>query len=140
MSPLSHACLQIERLPRNTWFVVQTTGQQLHCELCRSREQSTPRQRVPDAAARKLRILCLHGFRQTGASLKARLFSFAEAVSDIADLVFIDGPHALPFLYKPLADGEPSDSSPDIRLHQVLLSIAWTQNLAVLIFSNQAYV
>ena len=87
---------------------MQTKGRQLHCELCQSREPSTLRAQA-GAAARKLRILCLHGFRQTGVALKARLSSFAEAVSDIADLVFIDAPHALPFLYKPLADGESSD-------------------------------
>ncbi|GMJ11740.1 hypothetical protein like AT1G09280 [Hibiscus trionum] len=49
---------------------------------------------------RKLRILCLHGFRQNASSFKGRSASLAKKLKSIAELVFIDAPHELPFIYQ----------------------------------------
>ncbi|OMO86291.1 hypothetical protein CCACVL1_09688 [Corchorus capsularis] len=49
---------------------------------------------------RKLRILCLHGFRQTASSFKGRSASLAKKLKSIAELVFVDAPHELPFIYQ----------------------------------------
>ncbi|KAK8651573.1 hypothetical protein V6N13_141172 [Hibiscus sabdariffa] len=51
-------------------------------------------------AIRKLRILCLHGFRQNASSFKGRSASLAKKLKNIAELVFIDAPHELPFIYQ----------------------------------------
>ncbi|KAJ4773127.1 rhodanese-like domain protein [Rhynchospora pubera] len=53
---------------------------------------------------RKLRILCLHGFRQNGSGLKGRTASLAKKLKNLAELVFIDAPHELPFIYVPNKD------------------------------------
>ncbi|XP_038717314.1 rhodanese-like domain-containing protein 6 isoform X1 [Tripterygium wilfordii] len=50
---------------------------------------------------RKLRILCLHGFRQNASSFKGRTASLAKKLKSIADLVFVDAAHELPFIYQP---------------------------------------
>ena len=52
------------------------------------------------AGRRRLRILCLHGFRQSASSLKGRTAALARKLSDLAELVFIDGPHPVPFVNK----------------------------------------
>ncbi|GAY63168.1 hypothetical protein CUMW_223460 [Citrus unshiu] len=49
---------------------------------------------------RKLRILCLHGFRQNASSFKGRTASLAKKLKNIAEFVFIDAPHELPFIYQ----------------------------------------
>lgn len=51
--------------------------------------------------SRKLRILCLHGFRQNASSFKGRTASLAKKLKTIAELVFINAPHELPFIYQP---------------------------------------
>lgn len=54
---------------------------------------------------RKLRILCLHGFRQNASGFKGRTASLAKKLKNITELVFVDAPHELPFIYQaPLAD------------------------------------
>ncbi|KAL6560628.1 hypothetical protein OROGR_004187 [Orobanche gracilis] len=50
---------------------------------------------------RKLRILCLHGFRQNASSFKGRTSSFAKKLKNIAELIFVDAPHDLPFIFQP---------------------------------------
>ena len=56
---------------------------------------------VPQQAGRRrLRILCLHGFRQSASSLKGRTAALARKLSDLAELVFIDAPHPVPFVIK----------------------------------------
>ena len=47
------------------------------------------------AAGRRLRILCLHGFRQTGRSLRGRTRALQRKIKDLAELVYIDAPHEL---------------------------------------------
>lgn len=51
--------------------------------------------------SRKLRILCLHGFRQNASGFKGRLGSLAKKLKSCAELVFVDAPHELPFIYMP---------------------------------------
>ncbi|KAK7401102.1 hypothetical protein VNO78_12416 [Psophocarpus tetragonolobus] len=49
---------------------------------------------------RKLRILCLHGFRQNATSFKGRTASLAKKLKRMAEFVFVDAPHELPFIYQ----------------------------------------
>ncbi|XP_042462853.1 rhodanese-like domain-containing protein 6 isoform X1 [Zingiber officinale] len=56
---------------------------------------------------RKLRILCLHGFRQNASNFKGRTSSLAKKLKNMVEFVFVDAPHELPFIYKPRS----SDSS-----------------------------
>ena len=61
------------------------------CELCASR--GVPgRPPVP----RRLRILCLHGFRQSGSALAGRTAGLRRRLAAVADFIYIDAPHALP--------------------------------------------
>ena len=53
------------------------------------------------AKSRKLRILCLHSFRQSGSSLKGRTAALARKLADLAELTYVDAPHPLPFVLKP---------------------------------------
>ncbi|CAK9174756.1 unnamed protein product [Ilex paraguariensis] len=57
---------------------------------------------------KKLRILCLHGFRQNASGFKGRTASFAKKLKNIAELIFIDAPHELPFIYQPRVMSEPT--------------------------------
>lgn len=45
--------------------------------------------------------MCLHGFRQNASGFKGRTASLAKKIKKIADLVFIDAPHELPYIYQP---------------------------------------
>lgn len=53
------------------------------------------------ATSKKLRILCLHGFRQNASGFKGRLASLAKKLKNIAELVFVNAPHELSFIYQP---------------------------------------
>ncbi|XP_040385758.1 rhodanese-like domain-containing protein 6 isoform X2 [Oryza brachyantha] len=53
---------------------------------------------------RKLKILCLHGFRQNASNFKGRTSALAKKLKHIAELVFIDAPHELSFVYRPNPD------------------------------------
>ncbi|XP_031397094.1 rhodanese-like domain-containing protein 6 isoform X4 [Punica granatum] len=59
---------------------------------------------------RKLRILCLHGFRQNASSFKGRTASLAKKIKNIAELIYVDGPHELPFIYQPPVADQACDS------------------------------
>ncbi|XP_020242439.1 rhodanese-like domain-containing protein 6 isoform X1 [Asparagus officinalis] len=48
---------------------------------------------------RKLRILCLHGFRQNASNFKGRTASLAKKLKNIAEFVLVNAPHELPFIY-----------------------------------------
>ncbi|KAI4304247.1 hypothetical protein MLD38_039788 [Melastoma candidum] len=61
--------------------------------------------------SRKLKILCLHGFRQSASSFKGRTASLAKKLKNLAELVFIDAPHELSFVYQPL-DSDDSGHKP----------------------------
>ncbi|KAL2620214.1 hypothetical protein R1flu_000419 [Riccia fluitans] len=45
---------------------------------------------------RKLRILCLHGFRQNASKLKGRLNALSKKLRQKVELVYIDAPHEVP--------------------------------------------
>lgn len=49
---------------------------------------------------RKLRILCLHGFRQNASNFKGRTASLAKKLKNIVEFVFVDAPHELRFIYQ----------------------------------------
>jgi len=53
---------------------------------------SAARSSSPGAAARKLRVLCLHGFQQTGAVFKDRTGSLRKALKAVADLEYVTAP------------------------------------------------
>lgn len=58
-----------------------------------------PRRNGP-SPQRKLRILCLHGFRQNASSFKGRTSSLAKKLKSMVEFTFIDAPHELPFIYQ----------------------------------------
>lgn len=43
----------------------------------------------------------MHGFRQNASSFKGRTASLTKKLKNIAELVFVDAPHELPFIYQP---------------------------------------
>lgn len=47
-------------------------------------------------AADKIRVLCLHGYRQDGDSFKSKLGSFRKNVQKYAEFVFVTAPHVAP--------------------------------------------
>uniref|UniRef100_A0A1I8PPQ5 Serine hydrolase domain-containing protein n=1 Tax=Stomoxys calcitrans TaxID=35570 RepID=A0A1I8PPQ5_STOCA len=49
----------------------------------------------------KVRVLCLHGYRQNGDAFKSKLGSFRKHVNKYAEFVFVDAPHKA----KPLEEG-----------------------------------
>jgi len=91
------------------------------CELCRARcadgatAAAAPRAdsepggcpeplacpRAPPAPPRRLRILCLHGFRQDGRKLRGCWAGLIRRLADLAAFDFLDAPHELPLLYRP---------------------------------------
>ncbi|KAG6750378.1 hypothetical protein POTOM_044868 [Populus tomentosa] len=59
----------------------------------------------------KLRILCMHGFRQNASGFR-RTASLAKKLKSIVELIFVDAPHELPFIYLPVfSELECSDES-----------------------------
>ncbi|XP_073310475.1 rhodanese-like domain-containing protein 6 [Primulina huaijiensis] len=65
--------------------------------LSRRKEQDS----TAKGTSRKLRILCLHGFRQNASSFKGRTASLSKKLKNITEFVFVDAPHELPFIYQP---------------------------------------
>ncbi|KAL5292005.1 OVCA2 family protein [Megaselia abdita] len=53
----------------------------------------------------KVKILCLHGYRQNGDSFKSKIGSFRKYASKYAEFVFVDAPHTAP----PLPDATEAD-------------------------------
>lgn len=49
---------------------------------------------------RRLRVLCLHGFRQTGGKLRGHWAGLIRRLGNLADFTFVDAPHALPQYYR----------------------------------------
>jgi hypothetical protein len=76
-------------------------GEELGRDLERPSESPRPRGEALSAPRRRLRVLCLHGFRQTGQGLKGRLAAFQRSVKDLVEMVFVDGPHQLPCVFYP---------------------------------------
>ncbi|GMH44089.1 hypothetical protein BSKO_12023 [Bryopsis sp. KO-2023] len=77
----------------------------MKCELCAADARTGGA--VEGAEVRKLRILCLHGFRQTGKSFQGRTNALRRKLKGLAEFVFIDAPHELEFVVKhPPPDGD----------------------------------
>ncbi|XP_068659920.1 rhodanese-like domain-containing protein 6 [Aristolochia californica] len=57
---------------------------------------------------KKLRILCLHGFRQNASSFKGRTSSLAKKLRSLVEFIFVNAPHELPFVYQPRLNGSKS--------------------------------
>lgn len=95
----------------------QVKGDDYVCELCRKHKGQVPlsldhsnqpcESKGDDDTRRKLRILCLHGFRQNASGFKGRTGSLAKKLKNIAELVFIDAPHELQFIYQTAATTTP---------------------------------
>ncbi|KAL1341394.1 hypothetical protein HN51_027865 [Arachis hypogaea] len=82
-------------------------------------------------SSRKLRILCLHGFRQNASSFKGRTSSLAKRLKKIAEFVFVDAPHELSFIYQTTlakdatCESSPMLSSPPPPLENCKKKFAW---------------
>ena len=50
----------------------------------------------PEVKKRKLRLLCIHGYRQSAKTSREKLGSFRKLVGKVADLEFITAPHLIP--------------------------------------------
>ena len=68
-------------------------GRQWECALCAA--AAAERARAPPPPQRRLRVLCLHGFRQTGKQLRGRLAKLRGKLGDLVDFKFADAPHLL---------------------------------------------
>ena len=66
---------------------------------------------------RRLRILCLHGFRQNAHTFKGRNAGLIRRLSGIAELVCVDAPHKLPMLMKASPQAA-SRSESNLEVHQ----------------------
>ncbi|CAN6469677.1 unnamed protein product [Victoria cruziana] len=100
-------CLQ-ENIP----LPRQTTPEEMQEMKPESATVCGPTNELPDASGlcgepldsiprQKLRILCLHGFRQNASGFKGRLGSFMKKLRHLAEFVFVDAPHGLPFVMQP---------------------------------------
>ncbi|KAG8363929.1 hypothetical protein BUALT_Bualt19G0073500 [Buddleja alternifolia] len=113
----------------------EEVSEPISCDLCLNMDeatnspllQSNKEQHTPVIKSmRKLRILCLHGFRQNASSFKGRAASLSKKLKNIAEFVFINAPHELPFIYQPLADQNPScKSTQSPPLNQCHKKFAW---------------
>uniref|UniRef100_A0A7C9DRD5 Rhodanese domain-containing protein n=1 Tax=Opuntia streptacantha TaxID=393608 RepID=A0A7C9DRD5_OPUST len=63
-------------------------------------------------SSKKLRILCLHGFRQNASGFKGRTAALAKKLRSLAELVFVNAPHELPFIYQPTKQQNSCISTP----------------------------
>lgn len=71
------------------------------CELCQKHgNKIIEHEQLTNKTPKKLRILCLHGFRQNASSFKGRTASFVKKLKNIAEFVYIDAPHQLRFIYQ----------------------------------------
>jgi len=52
--------------------------------------------KVTPTGPRKLKLLCLHGYRQSGKAAREKLGSFRKAVGKVAELDFVTAPHNIP--------------------------------------------
>ncbi len=66
--------------------------------------------RAPPGPPRRLRILCLHGFRQDGCKLRGCWAGLIRRLGDLAAFDFLDAPHELPLLYRPRPARAPPDA------------------------------
>ncbi|PRD28165.1 UNVERIFIED_CONTAM: ovca2 [Trichonephila clavipes] len=48
------------------------------------------------ATNRKLKLLCLHGYRQDADSFKDKIGGFKKSIKGVTELVFLNAPHEIP--------------------------------------------
>ncbi|KAI0511631.1 hypothetical protein KFK09_012261 [Dendrobium nobile] len=88
-----------QELSQESFDVTETEAETSHDSSEKPcREHST---RSVSDRSRKLRILCLHGFRQNASSFKGRTSSLAKKLKNNVEFIFIDAPHELPFIFQP---------------------------------------
>lgn len=80
---------------------------------------------------KKLKILCLHGFRQNASNLKGRLASFTRKLKHLAEFVFVDAPHELPFIYQSISN-RVQDGKDDASLESCTNSMNLSQTKPML--------
>jgi len=66
----------------------------------------------PAGEQEKVRVLCLHGYRQNGDTFKSKIGSFRKHVSKYAEFVFITAPHQM-VLHGSIESSANSDSTED---------------------------
>eukprot|EP00884_Botryococcus_braunii_P022116 jgi/Botrbrau1/8589/Bobra.0380s0010.1 len=96
---------------RHIWFWCATFVINCLWMVCNVRGAETEKllaSPVLEKGKRALRILCLHGFRQTGRKFRGQLSPFTQKLRGIAEFYFLDGPHLLPFLIKEQGQHRPA--------------------------------
>lgn len=78
------------------------------CVRAMSREEKLP---MSDDGKKMYKILCLHGFRQTGQNLKGRMGAMRKRLKGRVELVFVDGPWELPLIGKMNSNGDDREIS-----------------------------
>ena len=63
--------------------------------IMEKKERKPKQKNMPKPATDKLKILCLHGYRQNLPTFKNKLGAFRKLSSKYCDLVFIEAPHKL---------------------------------------------
>jgi len=100
----------MERFPRtHKWLeLVKTMSTPHSTQLQQHLEEAIPKKEAkkkPDnkkekakveEKKRKLKVLCIHGYRQSGKSAREKLGSFRKLVGKYADLDFVTAPHLIP--------------------------------------------
>eukprot|EP00966_Prymnesium_polylepis_P178399 4131711-Prymnesium_polylepis.1 len=69
-------------------------------------DAAAPEEAVQAVATTPLRILCLHGFRQSGSAFRSRCSQLQRKLGDVARLVFVDAPHLLSAAGAAVAEAE----------------------------------
>lgn len=85
------------------------------CELCQNYGKLVEPERKPETllkGSKKLKVLCLHGFRQNASSFKGRTASLAKKLKNMVEFVYIDAPHQLQFIYQNKNNGDMCSTEP----------------------------
>ena len=61
-----------------------------------SKKKDNSKAKPQEEKKRKLRVLCIHGYRQNAKTSKEKLGSFRKLIAKFADLDFITAPHLIP--------------------------------------------
>ena len=64
--------------------------------LISHKEQSSSKNTVASQKKQKLKILCLHGYRQTSTTFHEKTGAFRKIVGSLCDLVVVNAPHVVP--------------------------------------------
>jgi len=83
------------------------------------------------SSTKKLKILCLHGFRQNASNLKGRLGSFTKKLKHLAEFVFVEAPHELPFICQSISN-KVQDGKDDAALERCTNFVNLSQPKSIL--------